>query len=223
MCTKITRLHECLLHCKDLPILNHDNKITQDKLTSWFLPRLRSRPHSEGFGTGQWHCQSHTAHSVPCHGVGCSLPAATARGGLSWNHQRHTSHWQYGFYALPLGVQSLTLQTDSIGSPRGQKWNRVEKLHVGESMCLDWKTGHTLRSRWMMGVLQWCSWATASHVSQKICSTSASVKPVWSRWFIRFTTWPPAVHRHTMAGQTMEIHSTNDPIKAHVHKHTGTI
>lgn len=46
----------------------------------------------------------------------------------------------------------------------------------------------TFRSLWMMGVLRWCSWATASQVSQKICSTSASVKPVCSRWFIRLTT-----------------------------------
>lgn len=49
----------------------------------------------------------------------------------------------------------------------------------------------TFRSRWIMGVLHWCRRATASQVSQKICSTSFSVKPVWRRWFIRFTTWPP--------------------------------
>lgn len=50
----------------------------------------------------------------------------------------------------------------------------------------------TLRSRWTMGVLRWCRRETASQVSQKICSTSASVKPVCSLWFIRLTTCPPA-------------------------------
>lgn len=49
----------------------------------------------------------------------------------------------------------------------------------------------TLRSLWMMGVLRWCRRETASQVSQKICSTSASVKPVCSLWFIKLTTCPP--------------------------------
>ncbi len=59
----------------------------------------------------------------------------------------------------------------------------------------------TLRSLWMMGVLRWCSRETASQVSQKICSTSASVKPVCSLWFIKLTTcppekWYPIIRRH---------------------------
>lgn len=49
----------------------------------------------------------------------------------------------------------------------------------------------TLRSLWMMGVLRWCRRETASQVSQKICSTSTSVKPVCSLWFIKLTTCPP--------------------------------
>lgn len=43
-----------------------------------------------------------------------------------------------------------------------------------------------------MGVLHWCSRATASQVSQKMWRTSASLKPTLSRWFICLTTWPAA-------------------------------
>lgn len=53
-------------------------------------------------------------------------------------------------------------------------------------------TGLTLRSLWMMGVLHWCKRATASHVSQKMWRTSASLKPTFNRWFICFTTCPAA-------------------------------
>lgn len=52
--------------------------------------------------------------------------------------------------------------------------------------------GPTLRSLWMIGLLDWWRQATASQVSQNICKTSASEKPVCNRWFIRFTTCPPA-------------------------------
>lgn len=44
----------------------------------------------------------------------------------------------------------------------------------------------------MMGVLHWCKRATASHVSQKMWRTSASLKPTFNRWFICFTTCPAA-------------------------------
>ena len=46
----------------------------------------------------------------------------------------------------------------------------------------------TLRSLCMMGVWQWCSLATASQVSQKMLSTSASVNPALSLSFISCST-----------------------------------
>lgn len=63
-----------------------------------------------------------------------------------------------------------------------------------------------------MGVLHWCSLATASQVSQKICRTSLSVKPVCRRWFIRFTTCPPGRDRIT-AGTV----SSGHPKSQHTH------
>ena len=47
----------------------------------------------------------------------------------------------------------------------------------------------TFRSLWSIGVWQWWSLATASQVSQKISSTSASVKPQLSRSFINWRTF----------------------------------
>ena len=74
-----------------------------------------------------------------------------------------------------------------------------------EGVCVK-TSARALRSRWMIGVLHWWSRATASQVSQKICSTSGSVKPVCRRWFIRFTTWPPVTNQE---GLTMGLEKNN--------------
>lgn len=90
----------------------------------------------------------------------------------------------------------MTLQTHSmVIHSRCCPWAACPHLHTAEQSITQKKEvakSVTLRSLWMMGVLRWCRRETASQVSQKICSTSASVKPVCSLWFIKLTTCPPA-------------------------------
>jgi len=64
-------------------------------------------------------------------------------------------------------------------------------IHNALELQWDYDEGKTtLRSRCMMGVWQWCRRDTASHMSQKIRSTSRSVNPVEIRSFICEITEP---------------------------------